>query len=142
MLQFFQYKARNHQRAVNEAGLADVGDTAIDDSAGVQQNLIGDFAILFRPAFAVVAFAAIAAVFGLFKVAAVAFASIAVVAFALLALGGAALAHGPEAAEEMSQVLFTQDGGGDAQIAKEQCPYQWQDGVQVQEREQRERERE
>ena len=35
-LQFLQHELRDDQRAVEEAGLADVGDAAVDDDAGVE----------------------------------------------------------------------------------------------------------
>ena len=35
-LQLLQHELRNDQRAVEEAGLADVGDAAVDDDAGVE----------------------------------------------------------------------------------------------------------
>jgi hypothetical protein len=38
-LQFLEDELRNHQRAVDEAGLAEVGDAAIDDHRGVE-NLV------------------------------------------------------------------------------------------------------
>jgi hypothetical protein len=35
-LQFAQHELRNHQHAVEEAGLGDIGDAAVDDHAGVE----------------------------------------------------------------------------------------------------------
>src|SRR5207244_8570088 len=40
-LQLLQHELRNHQRAVDEPGLAHVGDPAVDDHARVQ-NLVSD----------------------------------------------------------------------------------------------------
>src|SRR5260221_1014139 len=41
MLQLFEHEARHHQHARDEAGLADVGDAAVDDRAGVHQDAVG-----------------------------------------------------------------------------------------------------
>ncbi len=35
-LQLAQHKLRHHHHAINEAGLGDVGDAAVDDDAGVE----------------------------------------------------------------------------------------------------------
>ena len=39
LLQLFQHELRHHQRAVDEAGFADVGDAAVDDDAGIQDPI-------------------------------------------------------------------------------------------------------
>src|SRR5260370_29203480 len=41
MLQLFEHEARAHRHASDEAGLADVGDAAVDDRAGVHQDAVG-----------------------------------------------------------------------------------------------------
>ena len=38
MLQLAQHEARHQQRPGQEAGLADVGDTAVDDAAGIDDD--------------------------------------------------------------------------------------------------------
>jgi hypothetical protein len=39
LLQFLEHELRNDERAVDEAGLADVRDAAIDDDAGVENSV-------------------------------------------------------------------------------------------------------
>ena len=40
LLQLAQHELRHHQRAVEEAGLADVGDAAVDDDGGVEHLVL------------------------------------------------------------------------------------------------------
>ena len=40
LLQLAQHELRHHQRAVQEAGLADVGDAAVDDHGGVEDLVL------------------------------------------------------------------------------------------------------
>src|SRR5262249_47819477 len=101
MLQFFQHKAWHDECAADKASLADVGNAAIDDGAGVQQNLVRDFAILFAPTGSEDQVAAVAAVLAAFPIFLLAAFACAVFTVTLFALGGAALASSPEAAEEM-----------------------------------------
>ena len=40
MLELPKHEAGHHERTADEAGLANVGDAAVDDSAGVDQQLM------------------------------------------------------------------------------------------------------
>ena len=42
MLQLFEDKARNEQRALDKAAFADIGDPAVDDDARVEDFVLGD----------------------------------------------------------------------------------------------------
>jgi hypothetical protein len=40
-LEFVQNELRNYQNAVEETGIGDIGDAAVDDDAGIEDLLIG-----------------------------------------------------------------------------------------------------
>src|SRR5579859_2914083 len=106
MLQLFEDEARHNQRANDESGLANIGDAAIYDGAGIHENTVTCASIL----------ASSEAV----AQAAVIFALLVPVGVALLAESEPArAASGEGTAKEAGEVVFTQHRYRDARVGPE-----------------------